>query len=247
MCLEYFSIMWWHEVNRSCIYCRVIQVAALFSFHTDCRRQGPIPMFNGVVCCLLQVGRNVRMNSAFSKISWTCANYSQSLKCMPACQRWLFNSPVKRLCAVVGGNARTVSSGSVRALLNHLAARQTQTYSTDKADDKAQDGKESSSPPGLLRRFHQTYKEHGKILVCVHLATSAVWASIFYCAALRLLPALTATAAANILWIISKVAVPVTLALINYACCLIHNHNHNNHKCCSAVSAAVRLIVHYSV
>ena len=56
-------------------------------------------------------------------------------------------------------------------------------YFSDKADDKPEVAKESS--PGLLRRFHQTYKEHGKILVSVHLVTSAVWASIFYCAAVR--------------------------------------------------------------
>jgi len=56
-------------------------------------------------------------------------------------------------------------------------------YFSDKADDKTEAAKESS--PGLWRRFHQTYKEHGKILICVHLVTSAVWASIFYFAAVR--------------------------------------------------------------
>jgi len=159
-------------------------------------------MCKAVVCCFLQAGRNVRMNSAFSRIAWTYANYSQSLKCMPACQHRFCNFPIKRICAVVEGSNRTVSSGgytgSVRASLN-LLARQSQRYSTDKADDKTEADKaddkaevaKESKPPGLLRRFHQTYKEHGKILVCVHLATSTVWAGIFYYAALRLLTTLT--------------------------------------------------------
>jgi len=144
-------------------------------------------MYNGVICCLLQAGKNCRMNSclAFSRIAWTCATYPQSLKFQPTHQRWFYNFPVKHICAVVESNSRAVSSGSyigsARASLSHVG--QTQRYCTNKADNKTEVTKESS--PGLLRRFHQTYKEHGKILVCVHLVTSAVWASIFYCAALR--------------------------------------------------------------
>lgn len=147
-------------------------------------------MRTGVICCLLQTGRNCRMNSclAFNRLVWTCANYSQSLKCLPAYRHWFYNIPVKPVCAAVQCNSVTVSSGhyadGVRGSVN--PARLIQRYCTDKAGDKAEVTKESESPPGLLRRFHQTYKEHGKILVGVHLVTSAVWASIFYCAAVRL-------------------------------------------------------------
>jgi len=116
---------------------------------------------------------------------WTYANNSRSLNCEPARQGWLSNIAVKRMYAVAECRSTLVSSGSyrdnVRASVNDVT--QAQRYCTNKVDDKSEVTKES--PPGLLRRFHQTYKEHGKILVCVHLVTSAVWASIFYCAAVR--------------------------------------------------------------
>ena len=125
-----------------------------------------------------------RMNvcSVFSRIMLTCAKNSQSLKCLPSHHFWFYNLHAKSLYAVER-NSMTLSSGSysVRALVNHV--RHMQRYYSDKADDKTASSTES--PPGLLRRFHQTYKEHGKILVCVHLITSAVWASAFYCAAVR--------------------------------------------------------------
>lgn len=38
-------------------------------------------------------------------------------------------------------------------------------------------------PLSIFQRFKKAYKEHGKILVCVHLATSAVWFGSFYYAA----------------------------------------------------------------
>jgi len=126
--------------------------------------------------------------AAFSRILWTCAKYSytQPLKSVPTYRRWLCNFRIKSLCAVVNLSNRAVNDrgtyvNSVRALMNHHG--QSLRYFSDKADDKTDAVKESS--PGLLRRFHQTYKEHGKILVCVHLVTSAVWAGLFYWAAVR--------------------------------------------------------------
>lgn len=51
----------------------------------------------------------------------------------------------------------------------------------DKGDnDKPAESKSSGS---IFQRFKQAYKEHGKILVGVHLATSLVWAGSFYYAA----------------------------------------------------------------
>ena len=134
---------------------------------------------------LLQAGRSCRMNgcSAFSRIVWTYAKYTQSLKCLPTQQQWFYSFNVKSICAVTDCSNRTVITGChvdrVRASRNHV--RHTQRYCSNKVDDEV--AKESE--PGLLRRFHQTYKEHGKILVGVHLVTSAVWAGIFYCAAVR--------------------------------------------------------------
>lgn len=47
--------------------------------------------------------------------------------------------------------------------------------------------KDSSEPEqeGILLRFKNTYKRHGKICLAVHLATSTVWAGSFYCLAVR--------------------------------------------------------------
>ena len=50
--------------------------------------------------------------------------------------------------------------------------------------DCTQSDLESTKKPGLLKRFHQTYKQYGKILIGVHITTSAVWAGTFYYAAL---------------------------------------------------------------
>ena len=49
------------------------------------------------------------------------------------------------------------------------------------------DAKDSSEPEqeGILLRFKNTYKRHGKICLAVHLATSTVWAGSFYCLAVR--------------------------------------------------------------
>jgi len=124
--------------------------------------------------------------AAFSRIMWTCAKYTRSLKCLQTQQRLFYNFHVKSIFAVADCNSRTVSSesytDSFRASLNHV--KHMHRFCSNKADDdKTEVAKESA--PGLLRRFHQTYKEHGKILICVHLVTSAVWAGVFYCVAVR--------------------------------------------------------------
>ena len=38
---------------------------------------------------------------------------------------------------------------------------------------------------GILKRFREAYKQYGKILVCVHVVTSAMWIGGFYYAAVR--------------------------------------------------------------
>ncbi|KAJ8303552.1 hypothetical protein KUTeg_019948 [Tegillarca granosa] len=48
------------------------------------------------------------------------------------------------------------------------------TENKDKTEDK---------PLSIFQRFKKAYKEHGKILVCVHIATSTVWFGSFYYAA----------------------------------------------------------------
>jgi len=132
----------------------------------------------------LQTGRMYRC-LAFRRIVWTCTEYSQSLMCLQTRYRCFYNLHIQNIYAVTDCNSRTVSSichnDSVRASQNHV--RCIQRYYSNKAEDKTKTTKESS--PGLFRRFHQTYKQHGKILVCVHLLTSAVWAGAFYYTAVR--------------------------------------------------------------
>uniref|UniRef100_A0A0B7AJ99 DUF1279 domain-containing protein n=1 Tax=Arion vulgaris TaxID=1028688 RepID=A0A0B7AJ99_9EUPU len=49
--------------------------------------------------------------------------------------------------------------------------------------DKNVDGSDPTQKLTLYQRFKKTYKEHGKILVAVHLVTSAVWFGSFYATA----------------------------------------------------------------
>ena len=44
---------------------------------------------------------------------------------------------------------------------------------------------ETSEKVGLMQRFRMMYKQYGVLLVSVHIATSAVWISMFYGAAVR--------------------------------------------------------------
>ena len=65
-------------------------------------------------------------------------------------------------------------------------------YSTspDSRDCKPKETAEGSATKGpaaveklsILQRFKRAYKEHGKILVAVHVATSVVWYGSFYAA-----------------------------------------------------------------
>lgn len=54
---------------------------------------------------------------------------------------------------------------------------------TSKEDKTSAAKEETSKKPGIFKRFHNTYKEYGKVLVGVHIATSSVWSVMFYLAA----------------------------------------------------------------
>jgi len=126
--------------------------------------------------------------SEFTKIVRVCAKYARSLTCLPVHRRMPDNVYVRSMFTSADCHSRTVINSSyiscVRAL--HSNASLAQRFISNKSDDTARIGKQESSP-GLLRRFHQTYKQHGKILVCVHLVTSAVWGTMFFYAAVRYL------------------------------------------------------------
>ena len=73
-------------------------------------------------------------------------------------------------------------------------------YGDTKNTDQAASGQEPSESSDskyedisdqnltVFQRFKKTYKEHGKVLVCVHIATSVVWFGSFYMIASRLVP-----------------------------------------------------------
>lgn len=42
---------------------------------------------------------------------------------------------------------------------------------------------------GIFMRFKNTYKQHGKVFIGVHLVTSSIWTAIFYSAVIRYLAA----------------------------------------------------------
>lgn len=75
-----------------------------------------------------------------------------------------------------------------------MIKQQTHNASIDKDSGKSEsgipesssqsDGDKTESVPEekltVVQRFKKTYREHGKVLVCVHLATSAVWFGSFF-------------------------------------------------------------------
>jgi len=146
-------------------------------------------LWEEAVCLLFQADKTCRMNChlQLSRVMCTFAKYSQSLKYLSARRCCFYNLPARNLYAAVECNKRTVGNRcyteNITASLNHT--RLVPRHWSDKAEDKTEVETAKESSPGLFRRFHQTYKEHGKILMCVHLATSAVWAAVFYCVAVR--------------------------------------------------------------
>lgn len=54
------------------------------------------------------------------------------------------------------------------------------TETTQNANKSVNEGDDASKKLTLYQRFKKTYKEHGKILIVVHLLTSAVWFGSFY-------------------------------------------------------------------
>ena len=68
-----------------------------------------------------------------------------------------------------------ISSKTGTAQVKNLVS-QSRCYSTGKSGGNG-NGK------SIIQRFKETYKEHGKILIMIHIATSIVWFSVFYTAA----------------------------------------------------------------
>lgn len=67
-----------------------------------------------------------------------------------------------------------------------LYSKETNSNQTDKLTEGSESSGDSESSDKSLtvfQRFKKTYKEHGKVLIGVHLATSAVWFGSFFYAA----------------------------------------------------------------
>lgn len=80
-----------------------------------------------------------------------------------------------------GAQYRHVSQkAGKRRILRREVSR---TLSTQNADGEKGEEEKEEKPLTLYQRFKKTYKEHGKVLVAVHLATSSVWFGCFYTAA----------------------------------------------------------------
>lgn len=80
-------------------------------------------------------------------------------------------------------------TGLDRDTVKNLSSVNTQQSVRDNATSSGQDGTDGSANPesgeklSVFQRFKKTYKEHGKVLIAVHLATSAVWFGSFFYAA----------------------------------------------------------------
>jgi hypothetical protein len=57
----------------------------------------------------------------------------------------------------------------------------------DEQAETSQELMNSDTKPGIFERFRQTYRQYGKILITVHIGTSAAWACTFYYVAVRYL------------------------------------------------------------
>lgn len=98
-----------------------------------------------------------------------------------------------------GANSKTSGEEKNSVKKNNETTSTTQTnQSTTSSEQSEQDNQSEKTlqteenenkdstedkPLTIFQRFKKAYKEHGKILVCVHLATSTVWFGSFYYAA----------------------------------------------------------------
>jgi len=108
------------------------------------------------------------------------------------------NHLVSPSCAI--NSVRRVSNGKWRYSFSNINENKKESIAKSDIDQKSRsdaelaDNAEDSSAsekltnvenPGILQRFREAYKQYGKILVCVHVVTSALWISGFYYAAVR--------------------------------------------------------------
>lgn len=78
------------------------------------------------------------------------------------------------------GSSHLRASKDAAAEGANSAAGVSQTEDDGRDKPSAPDGGESSKKVSLFQRFKNAYKEYGKVLIGVHLATSVVWFGSFY-------------------------------------------------------------------
>lgn len=79
--------------------------------------------------------------------------------------------------------AESVTSGLSDEKIPHLPHDADLSKHTDITEGRSTDDNEEGKP-GIFKRFRQTYKQYGKVLVAVHAFTSSIWTGIFYVTAM---------------------------------------------------------------
>lgn len=141
---------------------------------------------------LLQYSTQPKPNQEFDSSVKDFKNLSHSVGHNGTAKSWdLPSSPVldSGFCvkAFSTPKSESVAPGQADAKITQLPHNVVNSIAdmSDNADvtkDSAVDSVEKK--PGLFKRFHQTYKQYGKVLVGVHIFTSSIWTGVFYVTAM---------------------------------------------------------------
>ena len=103
-----------------------------------------------------------------------------------SCTHPRLSACLHKLCASHTGLLnRTVVTSSASLQRLSLSYKKESADHTLKNTYHGQDVVKKEENIGIFKRFKNAYKEHGKVLIAVHLVTSTVWMSVFYYAAAR--------------------------------------------------------------
>lgn len=143
---------------------------------------------------LLQYSTQPKPNQEFDSSEKDFKNLSHSVGHNGTAKSWdLPSSPVLddgfRVKDFSTPKSKPVESGQADAKDTQLSHKTVNSIAdmsenSDVTKDSAVDSVVEKKP-GLFKRFHQTYKQYGKVLVGVHIFTSSIWTGIFYVTAMR--------------------------------------------------------------
>jgi len=95
----------------------------------------------------------------------------------------LDNSQARVSLRKVSSNKMSGASPAPKRVENHSSAVEKDSRASEIPASEGATATAEKQAPGIIQRFKDTYKQHGKVLVAVHLATSAVWFGTFFYAA----------------------------------------------------------------